>query len=120
MKEQPENKGQFAGWIPPELRRPEDEFFDLKSLEVLRTQDVNPDGTVTKLVLQEGSGSPADLEDIVYYKHETRFDNGQLVDIDERRKVAEKFPMKDPGFHDFLKATFFTMLKGEVVYLRVS
>ena len=42
----------YAGWIPPELRRPEDEHFDLKSLDVLREQDVI-DG-VTKLVLQEG------------------------------------------------------------------
>lgn len=22
----------YVGWVPPELRRPEDEFFDLKSL----------------------------------------------------------------------------------------
>ena len=108
----------YAGWIPPELRRPEDEHFDLKSLDVLREQEVCE--SVTKLVLEEGRGHPPNIEDIVYYKHETRFDNGQLVDIDERRKVADKCPMSDPGFHDFLKATFVTMLKGEVCYLRVG
>lgn len=31
--------------------------------------------------------------DIVYYTHETRFDNGQLVDFEEKRKVKEKFEM---------------------------
>lgn len=57
------------------------------------------------------------MEDVVYYKHETRFDNGQLVDLDERRKVADKFPMSDPGYHDFLNRGFQTMRKGEVAYL---
>lgn len=110
----------WAGWVPPELRRPEDEFFDLKSMKVLRSHDVYHDGSVTKLVLQEGSGCPPNAEDTVYYKHETRFDNGQLVDIDERRKVADKCSLKDPAFHDFLKQTLATMLKGEICYMRVG
>jgi len=66
----------WAGWVPPELRRPEDEFFDLKSIKVLRAHDVYQDGSVTKLVLHEGSGCAPNVEDTVYYKHETRFDNG--------------------------------------------
>jgi hypothetical protein len=60
------------------------------------------------------------MEDTVYYKHEVRFDNGQLVDLDERRKVADKVPMADPCFHEFLKSAFYTMVKGEVAYLVVS
>lgn len=33
--------------------------------------------------------------DIVHYFHETRFDNGQLVDFDEKRKAVEKFLMNN-------------------------
>lgn len=95
-----------------------DEFDDLNSLDVLRREEIS-DGVV-KLVLKEGAGAPSDIEDIVYYKHETRFDNGQLVDLDERRKVADRVPMKDPGFHEYLRSTFFTMLKHEVAYLVLS
>jgi hypothetical protein len=31
--------------------------------------------------------------DSVYYTHETRYDNGQLVDFEEKRKAKEKFEM---------------------------
>lgn len=89
----------------------------MTTLEVLRTEKIC-DG-VTKLVLNEGQegSQPADMEDIVYYKHETRYDNGQLVDLDERRKVADKMPMNDLGFHEFLRQTFLTMRKNEVAYI---
>eukprot|EP00355_Strombidium_rassoulzadegani_P006948 CAMPEP_0168620602 /NCGR_PEP_ID=MMETSP0449_2-20121227/7233_1 /TAXON_ID=1082188 /ORGANISM="Strombidium rassoulzadegani, Strain ras09" /LENGTH=48 /DNA_ID= /DNA_START= /DNA_END= /DNA_ORIENTATION= len=33
--------------------------------------------------------------DTVYYTHETRYDNGQLVDFNEKRRVKEKFEMSD-------------------------
>ena len=75
---------------------------------------------MTKKVIEEGVGALADVEDIIYYKHETRFDNGQLVDLDERRKVADKFPLNDLGYHDFLRATFLTMRKGEIAYIELS
>jgi hypothetical protein len=43
----------------------------------LRETDIlNDGGSILKLVLQEGSGAVVDSEDIVYYRHETRFDNG--------------------------------------------
>jgi len=74
-------------WIPPEKRRPEDEFYDLKSMIVLRESDILGDGSITKLVIQEGKGAFVDMDDVVYYLHETRFDNGQLVDLQEMRKV---------------------------------
>jgi hypothetical protein len=74
-------------WIPPEKRRPEDEFFDLKSILVVRETDILGDGSITKLVIQEGKGAFVDMDDVVYYLHETRFDNGQLVDLQEMRKV---------------------------------
>lgn len=75
---------------------------------------------LTKLVLIEGQGAVPDVEDTVYYRHETRFDNGQLVDLDERRKVADKCPLSDQSFHDFLRTTLLTMKKGEVVYLKIG
>lgn len=67
---------QHENWIPPEKRRPEDEFFDLKSMVVLSETDITGDGSITKLVIQEGKGALVDMDDLVYYLHETRFDNG--------------------------------------------
>ena len=43
-------------------------------------------------------------EDTVYYKHELRFDNGQLVDLTEIRKVPEKLVMND--CREFLRLAF--------------
>lgn len=63
-------------------------------------------GSVMKLVIAEGNGTYVESDDTVYYRHETRFDNGQLVDLDERRKVADKFLMNDRSFHDFLRFSF--------------
>jgi hypothetical protein len=54
---------------------------------VLRESDILGDGSITKLVIQEGKGALVDMDDVVYYLHETRFDNGQLVDLQEMRKV---------------------------------
>lgn len=67
--------------MPPEKRRPEDEFFDLTTIAVVSTTDIVGDGSIIKLVVTEGVGAFIDPEDIVYYRHETRFDNGQLVDL---------------------------------------
>jgi len=72
------------------------------------------------LTLVEGVGAPVDPEDIVYYRHETRFDNGQLVDLSETRKVPEKFPMNDPHYHDFLRVAFMQMRKNQIAFIKVS
>jgi len=37
---------------------------------------VTEDGGVLKYVIEEGKGEVIDEKDIVYYKHETRYDNG--------------------------------------------
>ena len=43
-------KGQYDNWVPPEKRRPDDEFADLKHLKVLRrVPEVYPG--MAKLVL---------------------------------------------------------------------
>jgi len=74
---------------------------------VLHSTDICGDGSIMKLTLVDGTGNVVDREDTVYYKHETRFDNGQLVDLSETRKVADKFIMNDPIYHDFLRLAFF-------------
>jgi len=74
-------------WVPPELRKPEDEFVDLTSISPLHT--VAFDSELELLTTVEGSGSLPEPGDTVYYKHSTRFDNGQLVNFDERRRVVD-------------------------------
>lgn len=58
--------------------------------------------------------------DIVHYFHETRFDNGQLVDFDEKRKAKEKFHMNSPQQHEHIRQAFFTMKKGEVCWIKIG
>lgn len=53
--------------------------------------------------MEEGKGNVVDDKDIVYYKHETRFDSGSLVDLAEKRKVVEKFDMANPQYHEFIR-----------------
>jgi hypothetical protein len=69
------------------VKRPEDEFDDLNARVVLREESVSEDDSIIKQVTTEGRGRLVDPADTVYYKHETRFDNGQLVDLSETRKV---------------------------------
>lgn len=79
-----------------------------------------PDQSIVKLVTAKGAGSCIAPEDTVYYRHETRFDNGQLVDLGETRKVADKFIMSDERYHDFLRHAFLTMRKNEICFLRIT
>jgi len=120
--------------------RPHDEFFDLKTLQtdcirvdVITPQSevipvtyedvfngkVDPDAIV-KFVLAQGEGTLVQNTDDVYYRHETRHDNGQLVDFSERRKVEEKFEMKNVCFHEHYKMVLRTMQRGEAAYIRYS
>ena len=59
--------------------------------------------------MAEGKGEPIEEKDIVFYKHETRYNNGQLVDFSEKRKVADKFDMGDVMYHDYYKMAMKTM-----------
>jgi hypothetical protein len=120
LPEETKSEEVHPNWVPPEKRRPEDEFFDLKSMVVVRETDILGDGSITKLVLEEGKGACVDMDDLVYYLHETRFDNGQLVDLQEMRKVPQKFEMKDPYFHDFYRNAILQMRKGEVAFLKLA
>ena len=54
------------------------------------------DGGIIKYLMKPSTSKftrKCEEADIVYYTHETRFDNGQLVDFEEKRKVKEKFEM---------------------------
>jgi hypothetical protein len=55
----------------------------------------------------------------VYYKKETRHDNGQLVDFSERRKVDEKFDMKNPCAQENFKIVLRTMRRGDIAWIRL-
>lgn len=71
-------------------------------------------------MIEEGTGASVDPEDTVFYKHETRFDNGQLVDLQETRKIPEKFPMNDDQFHDFLRFAFLQLKRGSVSFIKLT
>ena len=95
--------------MPQGPRRPLDEFFDLAEIKPVRTQDIYGDGSVLIMTEVEGKGSFAEETDTVQYKHETRFDNGQLVDLNEKRKVADNFMMDDERSFQYLQECFKTM-----------
>ena len=71
---------------------------------------------LTKLVVVEGSRNVVGPHDHVHYFHESRFDNGQLVDVTEKRKAAEKFIMDNQLYHEFYRKMFKTMKKGEIAW----
>jgi hypothetical protein len=106
------------------MRRPDDEFVDLDELEILRREIVptpnHEEGSIEKLVTIEGKGRPVDDTDKVLYMHETRFDNGQIVDLDERRRVLDKFSMNDGRYHEFIQLTFLTMKSGETAWIKID
>ena len=81
------------------------------------------DGGLIKYTVQESTlkyKRCIEPTDIVNYTHCTRFDNGQLVDFDERRRVTNKFEMTDKKGHEFLRTAFLTMRKGEVAWLKIG
>jgi hypothetical protein len=75
---------------------------------------------VIKYIIEEGKGSCISPTDDVYYRHETRFSTGQLVDFAEKRKAIEKFEMGDIRYHDFYKTVMRTMRKGETAWIKFS
>lgn len=87
--------------MPQSDKRPIDEFHDLTSIEtecIEEPVDITQeqDGGIIKYLMKPSTSKfmrTCEEADIVYYTHETRFDNGQLVDFEEKRKVKEKFEM---------------------------
>ena len=67
VKTAPEPPAHHPNWIPPELRRPEDEFVDLDSIEPLNTIAIDENLTIMTTV--EGKGLLPEAGDTIYYKH---------------------------------------------------
>ena len=96
--EERREKQKWDNFVPASEKRPLDEFFDLSVLESIEPIDISSekDGQLLKYITKEGTSKFNRLieeADIVHYMHETRFDNGQLCDFDEKRKAKEKFEM---------------------------
>jgi hypothetical protein len=114
--------------VPKGDKRPLDEFYDLGSIEdecVLPPIDITTDqdgGLIKYVVIESDSKFQRCCEktDVVYYTHCTRFDNGQLVDFDERRKAKEKFEMSDTRGHEHIRAAFLTMRRGDVAWIKIG
>ena len=82
---------------------------------------LTPDANgIIKYVLVEGSRDLIEKNDEVFYKHETRFDNGQLVDLTEKRKAIDKFEMSGALFLEFYKIAMKSMRKGEIAWIQVG
>ena len=111
---------QHANWVPPELRKPEDEFFDLESIEPLGTETLDSEGNLEMLTIVEGAGTFPEPGDVVYYKHQTRFSNGQLVDFDERRKVTDMHTIDNLRYHAYLNECFKKMRRGQTAWIKVG
>ena len=96
QKDAHREQSKWAGYVPHEKKRPTDEFFDLNTLakDSIRCDIVGPNSEVKsvafkdfinqkvdkdailKFVLVEGSGTLSQNTDDVYFRHETRHDNG--------------------------------------------
>lgn len=88
-------------------------------------EDISDDkdgGMLKYLMKASQSRFPRKVEeaDIVYYTCETRFDNGQLVDFNEKRKAKNKFDMADPRYHEHIRKAFLTMRKGDLAWIKYS
>lgn len=119
---------QWDNYIPPSQRRPIDEFYDVQSVEKTCKRgpediSVEKDGQFIKYVVEESKSKfnrLIDVNDTVHYIHETRYDNGQLVDFEEKRKAKEKFEMANLQQHEHLRFAFLTMKKGEIAWFNIG
>lgn len=95
-------KAKWVNYIPASEKRPLDEFVDLEAVKnEFEPVDISADknGEMVKYITRTTNSKfnrLIDEADIVQYLHETRFDNGQLVDFDEKRRAKEKFEMANP------------------------
>ena len=74
------------------------------------------DGGIIKYLIQKSTAKcsrTCEEGDCAYYLHQTRFDNGKLVDITETRRAADKFNISDKKGQEYLRTAFKTMKKGE-------
>ena len=120
MKEQDAGDFDKTNWVPLHLRRPEDEFLDLSTIEPVRTEQLAEDGSLELLTTTEGSGSLPEAGDTIYYKHQTRFDNGQLVDFEEKRKCVDMVIIDHARYLTYLNQSFKVMRLGQTAWLKIG
>lgn len=122
-------KQQFENYVPASERRPLDEFYDLTTLEKdciggpIDIRKEGEPGTFLKYVVRASTskfGRKIESGDFVYYKCETRFSNGQLVDFAEKRKAPQKFEMGNAAYIAHKKKAFETMGVGEIAWFALS
>ena len=118
-------KQQWDNYVPAAEKRPIDEFYDVSNVEhsecIGEPQDLYDDGEMIKYTVKQSTSKFDRLiesEDIVHYMHETRYDNGQLVDFEERRKAKEKFEMAVLTQHEHIRKAFSKMKKGEIAWIK--
>ena len=83
-------------------------------------ENLAEDGSLQLITEIEGSGDLVEETDTIYYKHTTRFDNGLLVDLAEKRRVADRFLINDKQKLDYLRNTFLRMKKGQQAWLKIG
>ena len=89
--------------MPTQDKRPVDEFYEVDLIESLCVEppvdiSVNKNGELIKYTVKATSSQfnrCVEPNDVVQYLHETRFQNGQLVDFEERRKAKDRFEMSN-------------------------
>ena len=117
-------KQQWENYVDPKDKRPDDEFFDLQMMQNEALEQVVYDGgAMTKIVIEPATFPTHRIvqdSDFVYYIHETRYDNGQLVNLMERRRQVDKFEMSDRGKLEHLRSAFKTMRKGEIAWFKFT
>lgn len=110
--------------MDPKDKRPDDEFFDLQVMQnEAIEQTVYHDGAMTKILIEPAAFPTHRIvqdTDFVYYIHETRYDNGQLVNLMEKRRQVEKFEMADRGKQEHLRSALRTMRKGEIAWFKFT
>ena len=120
LEEKKESETNYDNWVPPEKRVAIDEYYDLTSIKPLMTEDLLGDGSLILMTVKEGQGSIPEQCDTVYCKKETRFDTGQLVDRTEKRQIAEKYPLKDKRYFQYLLLPMTRMRRGQVCFLKIG
>ena len=122
-------KQQYENYIPPEDRRPADEFYSIESVkeecigEPFDVKIEGETGTFLKYMVKASKTKydrKVESSDVVYHTCETRFENGQLVDFTEKRRVKQKFEMGNPAFIEHKRRAFATMKAGEVAWFALS
>ena len=99
-------------------KRPQDEFIDISHYRELEFLELAPG--LHKGTLEPAITAPATSCDFVYFLHETRFDNGQLANINEVRKAPEKLELGKVGNYPYYETALRSMGLNECAVFRLE